>query len=64
MLGYRLYYGTESGLYQNSIDLGLTTRYSLSQVPLPGGKTYYFAVTAYNAAGESGFSNEVTAVSP
>ena len=31
---------------------------------LTAGSTYYFAVTAYNSAGESGYSNEASATIP
>jgi hypothetical protein len=57
--GYMLYYGTVSGAYSQSIDVGNTTDYTVGN--LIDGKTYYFAVTAYNAAGyQSVYSNEVS----
>ncbi len=56
--GYRIYFGTESGRYTNTIDAGNTTTYTLTNLS-PG--TYYFAVTAYNASGnESAYSDEVS----
>jgi hypothetical protein len=59
LAGYRVYYGTASGVYGTPVVIGLTTTYTVAN--LPAG-TYYFAVTAFNSAGlESGFSNEVTA---
>lgn len=59
LAGYKVYYGTASGQYGTPITIGLTTTYTISN--LPAG-TYYFAVTAYNSSGlESGFSNEVSA---
>ncbi len=45
--GYRVHYGTSSGNYSQTIDVGNTTNASISSL-LPG-TTYYFAVTAYNA---------------
>ena len=56
--GYRVYYGTESGDYENFIDVGHRTECEISG--LEKGKTYFFAAKAYDAAGwESDFSNEV-----
>ena len=47
-----------SRVYDNVIDVGLTTRYRVNG--LPDG-TYYFAVTAYDTGGfQSGFSDEVS----
>jgi hypothetical protein len=55
--GYRLYYGTSSGNYSQTISVGLATGYT---VTLTNGGTYYFALTAVSAEGlESGYSNEV-----
>ena len=56
--GYLVYYGPSPGQYTNFVDVG-----NLSQVTLAGSPnctTSYFAVTAYNSAGESGPSNEVS----
>ena len=59
--GYMIHYGTASGSYSQSIDVGNTTSYTVSN--LTNGKTYYFAVTAYNAVGyQSIYSNEVSIV--
>lgn len=58
IIGYKLYYGTASGQYEESVDIGNTTSHLLSVVK-PG--THYFAVTAYKPGPiESGFSNEVS----
>jgi hypothetical protein len=56
--GYRLYYGTASGTYTHRINVGNATTYTAHG--LSYGATYYFAVTAYNQSGESGYSNEVS----
>jgi hypothetical protein len=56
--GFKLHYGTVPGSYSTTIDVGMAPSYSLSG--LPAG-TYYFVVTAYDAAGnESAPSNEVS----
>ena len=57
--GYKLYYGNESGNYDNVIDVGNTTVYTVEG--LEEGKVYYFSATSYNDEGlESDFSNEVS----
>jgi Bacterial TSP3 repeat len=58
LAGYHVYYGLTSLSYDVSIDVGLTTSAALSG--LGDGLTHYFAVTAYDQAGnESAFSDEV-----
>ncbi|HXF93269.1 MAG TPA: fibronectin type III domain-containing protein [Nitrospiraceae bacterium] len=57
--GYNVYYGTSSRRYQTYANAGLNTTYTVAN--LQPGTTYYFAVTAYNSAGESGYSDEVSA---
>ena len=58
--GYKLYYGTSSQNYSNSINVGVVTSYTVSGLA-PG--TYYFSVTACDASGnESGFSNEASKI--
>jgi hypothetical protein len=55
--GYRVYYGTASRNYPNVVELGDVATCTVSG--LTGGVTYYFAVTAFDTAGdESAFSNE------
>ena len=57
--GYMIYYGTSSGDYDVSLDVGNWT--SVTIAGLDGSKTYYFAATAYSIYGEeSDFSNEVS----
>jgi fibronectin type 3 domain-containing protein len=56
--GYRVYYGTSSGDYDVSLDIGNWTSCTIADLEDDG--TYYFAVTAYSTEGEeSDFSNEV-----
>lgn len=59
LLGYKIYYGTASRSYDHIIDVGNVVEYDIDN--LPGGHTYYFAVTAYDTAfNESDFSEEVS----
>ncbi len=61
--GYRVYYGAASGIYTNSTVVGNVSTNSVSG--LAPGAAYFFAITAYNAAGlESPFSNEITYTVP
>jgi len=61
--GYRLYSGTTSGVYSQTIEVGNATSTLVSN--LVTGKTYFFVVTAYNAMGvESAPSNEVSYLVP
>ncbi len=60
---YRLYYGSSSGTYPNSINTGAAT--SATVTGLTSGQRYYFVVTAVGSTGaESAYSNEVSAVAP
>jgi hypothetical protein len=55
--GYKIYYGTASGKYTHSINVGNVTQATLN---LPK-KKYYISLTAYDTYGnESGYSNEVS----
>jgi len=61
--GYDIYYGGISGTYTNQLQVGNVTNATISG--LIGGATYYFAATAYNAAGvQSGYTSQVSAVLP
>ena len=55
--GYRVHWGSTPGSYTTSRDVGNTTATVLTGVA--NCDDSFFAVTAYNAAGESGYSNEV-----
>ena len=58
LAGYKVYYGESSRNYDQAIDVGNQTSYSLTQIP--DYQETYFAVTAYDKYGqESSFSEEV-----
>ena len=58
LAGYKLSYGTQSGVHTVVIDVGQVTTYTFNPPP---GKRYYVVVQAYNTAGElSEKSSEVT----
>jgi len=57
--GYRVYYGTSSRNYPNSVSLGKVTSATVSGLTV--GTTYYFAVKSVDTSGNlSGYSAEVT----
>jgi len=57
--GYKVHFGTASGAYGTSVDVGTRTTYTVTGL---AAGTYYFAVTAYDSSGaQSGFSNQATA---
>lgn len=59
LAGYKIYYGTSSGNYTTTVDVGNINSYQLNN--LPDGFTYYFVTTAYDLSGnESGYSNEAS----
>src|SRR5262245_55847390 len=63
--GYRVYYGSSSGSYfqqtGGGVDAGQATQFVVNG--LVAGQTYYFALSAYDSAGnESALSNEVSRV--
>jgi len=63
LAGYKIYYGTVSGIYTAFINVGNSTSIPVatlsSAVAVQG--LYFIAVTAYDTAGnESGYSNEVS----
>lgn len=64
LAGYKIYYGTESGVYSEMIDIenpGIS-RYVVENLP---SNTYFFSSTAYNTGlVESDFSNEASRLVP
>ena len=57
--GYKLYYGTSSGVYTTAIVVGNFTLTSISDLSL--GVTYYFAVTALDGVGnETNYSAQIS----
>ncbi len=57
--GYIVYWGTSNGNYPNSHDVGAATQYTIPD--LQDGLTYYFAVKAYDDAGNlSAYSEEIS----
>ncbi len=56
-LSYRVHHGAQSRCYSAVADAGART--SATVYDLVPGQAYYFAVSAYSAGNESGFSNEV-----
>ena len=62
LAGYKLSYGTQSGVHAVVIDVGTATTYAFYPAP---GQTYYVVVQAYNTAGElSEKSTEVSLYVP
>ena len=65
LAGYKFFYGTASGNYDFSVDVGNATSYTVAN--LEEGVTYYFVAKAYNTSYiESAFSEELvhTVVAP
>ena len=60
--GYKLSYGTQSGVYSPPVDCGNVTTYTMTLTP---GQRFYFALQAYDTSGLiSPLSAEVTFVVP
>jgi hypothetical protein len=61
--GYKIYYGTSSGVYPNSVDAGSAT--SVTITGLADGSTNYFAGTTYDSSNnESSYSSEIVDIVP
>jgi fibronectin type 3 domain-containing protein len=59
--GYNVYYGTQSGVYTNTLNVGDANNAAVHG--LTSGQAYYFAVTAVDSYGnQSRFSNEAVGV--
>jgi Fibronectin type III domain len=56
--GYKIYVGEAPKLYTRTITVGTVTTSTVNSLTV--GRTYYFAVAAYNSAGTSPTSNEVS----
>jgi hypothetical protein len=56
--GYRVHHGTAPGDFQQVLDIGQES--SVDLVDLPNCAPSYFAVTAYNIVGESGYTPELS----
>jgi hypothetical protein len=65
-IGYRVYWGTAPGTYQQAYGAGvLATSTAYTVGSLVGGRTWYFAVTAVGEGIESAYSAEASkAVAP
>lgn len=61
LVGYKVYWGTTSRSYGTPIVVPGTPAAPTYTLTGFSGGTYFFAVTAYNAGAESGYSNEVSA---
>lgn len=65
LAGYKIYWGLASRSYGTPVAVPLPHTPTATVSNLPTGRTYYFAVTAYDVSGnESGFSNEVSQTIP
>ena len=63
LAGYKVYYGAESGRYDNDVFVGNVTSHQLTG--LEAGRRYFIAVTALDDSGnESSFSGEVNVIAP
>ena len=60
VLGYKVYWGTESHNYEANADAGPSPTYTVNG--LTPGQTYFFAVSAYSSEGESALSAEVSSL--
>ncbi|HZV34876.1 MAG TPA: fibronectin type III domain-containing protein [Verrucomicrobiae bacterium] len=63
VVGYVVYYGTNSSNYNTRVDVGTNLTYAITN--LQPGLTYYFAVTDYNAlTNESAPSMQISLIVP
>lgn len=59
LAGYRVYYGTQTGDYSSSVDIGNATSVVIEDLTVES--TYFFVVTSYDSSGnESEPSNEIS----
>ena len=65
VIGYNIYYGIASGVYNSTIYVAGSTSTDATVTGLVQGTTYYFAATAVDSLGdESPFSNETSYLVP
>ncbi|MDH5601572.1 MAG: hypothetical protein OEY78_09740, partial [Gammaproteobacteria bacterium] len=58
VVGYKIYYGSQSNSYSNSVSVGNVATFEISGLSLG---EYFFAVTSFNEVGsESAYSAEVS----
>jgi len=63
MVGYKVYYGTASGVYSSVLNVGKVTTATVSN--LTAGQRYYFLVDTYSALGASSpYMSETSAIPP
>ena len=61
LAGYKIHYGTTSGVYDIDKDVGNVVSFSIDSLDV--GTTYFLVVSAYDFSGnESGFSDEVSTI--
>ncbi len=61
LAGYKLYYGTKSGVYTSSIDVKNVTQYTVTVNPTVT-TTYYVALTAYDTSGNESVKSDETSI--
>lgn len=61
LAGYKIYYGAVSGTYDEVVDVGNVVTYTIIN---PGDDVVYFAVTAYDKAGNESGKSDVVSVNP
>lgn len=61
VLGYIVSYGTQSGTYTTTANVGNQASWSVTLNPTAT-TTYYFAVQAFNSSGTSGYSSQVSTI--
>jgi fibronectin type 3 domain-containing protein len=59
IVGYRVYYGSQSANYTNSVSVGMTNATMVKGLVV--GQTYYFMVTAVNSKGVESLPSRETA---